>query len=115
MGTPLTAAAPNVIEVQSRARPRNLPVRWAAFCSAWPGRACGFAPPAGGGIACTVTAEDDSLIGRPNADLSAAKRIDLCFCDESGVERFRMADIPFDSTSGSVAFQQSITYAKAAA
>ena len=47
--------------------------------------------------------------------MSAAKRVDLCFCDEHGTERVRLADIPFDSTSGSVAFQQSITYAKAAA
>ena len=74
-----------------------------------------YAVPAGGSVACTVTAEDDFLIGRLNADLSAARRVDLCFCDEHGVERFRLADIPFDSTSGSVAFQQSITYAKAAA
>jgi hypothetical protein len=74
-----------------------------------------YAVPAGGSIACTVAAEDDFLIGRLNADLSAARRVDLSFCDEHGVERIRLADIPFDSTSGSVAFEQSITYAKAAA
>lgn len=73
-----------------------------------------YAPPAGGSIACTVTAEDDFLIGRLTADLSAATRVDLCICDEHGMERFRLADIPFDAASGSVAFQQSITYAKAA-
>jgi len=74
-----------------------------------------YAPPVGGGIACTVTAEDDFLIGRLTADLSRAKRVDLCLCDEHGNERLRMADIPFDSGAGSVAFQQNITYAKAAA
>lgn len=74
-----------------------------------------YAVPAGGSVACTVTAEDDFLIGRLYADLSAARRVDLCLCDECGVERLRLPDIPFDSTSGSVAFQQSITYAKAAA
>lgn len=74
-----------------------------------------YAPPSGGSVACTVTAEDDFLIGRLNADLSAAKRVDLCICDERGTERVRLADIPFNSASGSVAFQQSITYAKAAA
>jgi hypothetical protein len=74
-----------------------------------------YAVPAGGSVACTVTAEDDFLIGRLNADLSAAQRVDLCFCDQHGMERLRLPDIPFDSTSGSVAFEQSITYAKAAA
>jgi hypothetical protein len=73
-----------------------------------------YAPPPGGSIACTVTAEDDFLIGRLTANLSGAKRIDLCICDERGVERLRLPDIPFHSGAGSVAFQQSITYAKAA-
>jgi|ERR1017187_5207674 hypothetical protein len=73
-----------------------------------------YTPPLGGSIACTVTAEDDFLIGRLTADLGRAKRVDLCFCDESGVERLRLPDIPFDSGAYSVVFQQSITYAKAA-
>ena len=73
-----------------------------------------YAPPVGGSIACTVTAEDDFLIGRLTADLRGAKRVDLCICDERGAERLRLADIPFNSESGGVAFQQSITYAKAA-
>src|SRR5437764_6438290 len=74
-----------------------------------------YTPPLGGSIACTVTAEDDFLIGRLTANLSGAKRVDLCFCDERGVERLRLPDIPFYSGAGSVIFQQSITYAKAAA
>lgn len=73
-----------------------------------------YAPPVGGSIACTVTSEDDFLIGRLNADLSGAKQVDLSLCDERGIERMRLADIPFDSEASSVAFQQSITYAKAA-
>ena len=73
-----------------------------------------YTPPIGGSVACTVTAEDDLLIGRLTADLSGAKQIDLCICDERGAERLRLADIPFNSGAGSVAFQQSITYAKAA-
>jgi hypothetical protein len=73
-----------------------------------------YAPPRGGGIECTVTAEDDILIGRLTSDLSGAKRVDLCICDQRGVERLRLPDIPFDPGAGSVAFQQSITYAKAA-
>lgn len=73
-----------------------------------------YAPPAGGRVECTVTAEDDFLIGRLTADLSQAKRVDLCICDRQGVEQFRMADIPFPAGASSVAFHQSITYAKAA-
>ena len=73
-----------------------------------------YSPPNGGGVQCTVTAEDDLLIGRLASDLSGAKRIDLCICDPRGVERLRLPDIPFDPGAGSIAFQQSITYAKAA-
>ena len=73
-----------------------------------------YAPPAGGGIQCTVTAEDDILIGRLAANLSGAKRVDLCICDEHGVEQSRMSDIPVNSRAGSVAYQESINFMKAA-
>lgn len=73
-----------------------------------------YAPPPNGSIACTVSAEDDFLIGRLTANLTEASRVDLSFCDRHGVERMRLPDIPFRSTAGSVTFQQSITYAKAA-
>ena len=73
-----------------------------------------YSPPIGGSIACTVTAEDDFLIGRLTADLTGAKRVDLCLCDADGAEKLRLPDIPFQSGAGNVAFQQSITYAKAA-
>jgi len=64
-----------------------------------------YSPPNGGGVQCTVTAEDDLLIGRLASDLSSAKRVDLCICDPQGVERLRLPDIPFDPGAGSVAFQ----------
>jgi hypothetical protein len=73
-----------------------------------------YAPPAGGSVQCTVSAEDDFLIGRLHADLTATKRLDLCICDRHGVEKFRLPDIPFRQESGGVAFQQPIGYAKAA-
>lgn len=73
-----------------------------------------YAPRPGGGVQCTVTAEDDILIGRLAANLSGAKRIDLCVCDERGVELGRLPDIPVNPAAGSVAFQESITFAKAA-
>lgn len=73
-----------------------------------------YAPPRSGSVECTVSAEDDFLIGRLTADLSGARRVDLSFCDGKGAERLRLPDIPFDPEEGGVAFQQSITYAKAA-
>jgi hypothetical protein len=73
-----------------------------------------YAPPPGGGVQCTVTAEDNLLIGRLAANLSRAKRVDLCICDERGVEQLRLPDIPVHPGASSVAFQESITFAKAA-
>jgi hypothetical protein len=71
-----------------------------------------YAPPAGGGVQCTVTAEDDFLIGRLAANLTEAKRVDLCICDERGVEQLRMADIPVQPGASSVVYQESVTFAK---
>ncbi len=73
-----------------------------------------YAPSPFGSVECTVTAEDDFLVGRLAADLSAAQRIDLSLWDGQGMEQVRLADVPFQPKAGSVSFQQSITYAKAA-
>ncbi len=73
-----------------------------------------YAPPAGGGVQCTVTAEDDLLIGRLAANLTGVKRLDLAICDETGVERMRMSDIPVHADATGVLLQESITFAKAA-
>ena len=73
-----------------------------------------YAPPPGGGVQCTVTAEDDLLIARLAADLSGAKRVDLCICDERGVEQVRLPDIPKHPAASSVIYQESMTFAKAA-
>jgi len=72
-----------------------------------------YAPPAGGGVQCTVTAEDDFLIARLAADLTGAKRVDLCLCDERGFEQRRMPDIPVHLAAGNIVYQESITSAKA--
>jgi len=69
--------------------------------------------PAGGSVQCTVTAEDDFLVGRLAANLTEAKRVDLCLCDEHGIEQLRLADIPVQSGAGNVFYQESITFAKA--
>ena len=73
-----------------------------------------YSPPRGGGVQCTVTAEDDILVGRLAANLSGTNRVDLCVCDERGVEQLRMPDVPFHSGARSLAFQVSITLMKAA-
>ena len=73
-----------------------------------------YAPPPGGSVQCTVTAEDDLLIGRLAANLSGARQVDLCLCDERGVEQLRLPDIPFKAGASSIAFQESITFMKAA-
>ena len=73
-----------------------------------------YAVPAGGQVQCTVALEDDLLIGRLAANLSAAKRVDLCLCNVKGEETFRLKDIPVHSAAANVAFQQPIGYAKAA-
>jgi len=73
-----------------------------------------YALPAGGSVQCTVAAEDDILIARLAADLSGAKRVDLCICDERGVEQLRLSYIPVDSGASSVVYQESISLMKAA-
>lgn len=73
-----------------------------------------YVVPAGGSVECTVTAEDDILIGRVAADLSGAKRVDMCIISENGVEQFRLPDIPVHSEATSIAFQESITFMKSA-
>jgi len=72
-----------------------------------------YAPPCGGSVECTVTAEDDILVGRLAADLTGAERVDLCICDERGVEQLRLPDIPVNRGATSVVYQESITFAKA--
>ena len=73
-----------------------------------------YTPPAGGGVECTVTAEDDLLVGRLAADFSGAKQVDLCFFDEHGNERLRFPDIPVHPGTNHVAFQESVRFAKSA-
>jgi hypothetical protein len=71
-----------------------------------------YSPSPGGSVDCTVTAEDDFLIGRLAANLSGATRVDLSMCDARGVEQLRMRDIPVHSGTTSVIYQESITFAK---
>jgi hypothetical protein len=74
-----------------------------------------YAVAPGESVQCTVTLDDDLLVGRLLVDLVRAGRVDLLICDEDGVERERHSDIPLQTGSTSVAFQESITRAKASA
>lgn len=73
-----------------------------------------YAPPVGGSVQCTVTAEDDFLIGRLKTNLREARRVDLSLCGLDGSEQFRLNDIPFSREDDAVLWQMSITFAKAA-
>ncbi|HEX3973584.1 MAG TPA: hypothetical protein VHX19_19785 [Stellaceae bacterium] len=56
----------------------------------------------GGRVNCTVTAQDDVLLGRLKASLSEASRIDLLHMDEGGNLLRRYSDVPFDAAAGEV-------------
>ena len=73
-----------------------------------------YTVPPGGSVECTVTAEDDILIGRVAANLSGVKRVDMSICSENGIEQLRLPDIPVHPGRTSVAFQESITFMKSA-
>jgi hypothetical protein len=73
-----------------------------------------YAPPPGGSVNCTVTADDDLVVGRLAADLRWSTRLDLCVCDERGVEQSRLLDIPYQPGAASVVWHESVTFMKAA-
>ena len=73
-----------------------------------------YAPPVNGSVQCTVTAEDDFLVGQLEANLRTANRLDLSLCDLDGTEQFRLNDIPFSREESAVFWQMSITFAKSA-
>lgn len=73
-----------------------------------------YAPAPGGAVQCTVGADDDLLVARLAANLSEARRVDLCFFDGGGVEQGRLRDIPFRSEAGQVVYQEAIAFMKAA-
>lgn len=72
-----------------------------------------YAPAPGESVQCTVSADDDLLVARLATGMIAAARVDLSWCDPSGVEHQRMTDIPIDQDAGAVICQQSMLWAKA--
>jgi hypothetical protein len=72
-----------------------------------------YSPPEGGSVDCTVTSEDDLLIGRLAVDLARARRVDLCLCDEEGREQRRFQDVPVSPEQREVIFSEPIETARA--
>jgi hypothetical protein len=54
-----------------------------------------YAPPITGGVQCTVTPEDDLLMGCLRADLSKVPRLDIILTGGAGEPRGRLEDVPF--------------------
>jgi len=75
-------------------------------------RAREYSAQAGGTVECTVTPQDDLLIGRLAADLSGVQKLDLSLCDPSGAERLRFRDIPFRAAPGEVLLNYPIGLAR---
>lgn len=57
-------------------------------------------------VACTVTREDDLLVGRLSVDLTGLERVDFVVCDAQGEERERWEDIPVSSSMREVIFTE---------
>lgn len=68
---------------------------------------------AGGGVDCTVTAEDDLLVARLAVEVAGAGQVDLCLCDGAGVEVERMRDVPVRAGAAEVLFSEPMAAARA--
>lgn len=58
--------------------------------------------PLNGSVNCTVTPEDDFVVGHLEAPLSGVQRIDMLTIDDDGNADTRQQDIPFIADSGGV-------------
>jgi len=68
--------------------------------------------PAGGRVACTVTAEDDLLVGRLQGDFRGVARLDLVVQVEDAPE-YRVFDLPVSPSSAEVIVAQAMPAARA--
>lgn len=64
-------------------------------------------------VAQTICPSRRSLSERQIHLRSAGSMTDLCWCDEHGVERLRLPDIPFRADAASIVLQEPITLMKA--
>jgi hypothetical protein len=60
----------------------------------------------GGQVPCTVTYEDDLVIGRLCVDLTGRKQVDFIICDAQGNEEERWRDIPFSPSTSEIIFTE---------
>jgi len=73
-----------------------------------------YAPPAGGGVRCTVTKADDLLMGRLQADFSSASRVDVLVCGRADELLARLEDVPFRPQAASeIVLNQPMNWARA--
>lgn len=71
-----------------------------------------YAVPAGGGVRCSVSPDDDLLLARLAADLRGVSRLDLVSRIDDGPER-RLADLPFDARAGELLLIPPVTLIRA--
>jgi hypothetical protein len=73
-----------------------------------------YAPPLNGGVQCTVTLQDDLLMGRLRADLSQVPRLDLLVTGGEGELRYRVEDVAFrPSADAEIVLNQPLEFARA--
>ncbi len=70
--------------------------------------------PLNGSVNCTITPEDDFVIGRLEAPLAGVQRIDMVMNYDFLENEMRQEDVPFVAASGAVVFCPSIDMLRAA-
>jgi hypothetical protein len=64
--------------------------------------------PVNGSVNCTVTPDDNFVLGRLLAPLDQVQRLDMVYVDSEGKSEMRLEDIPFIPESGAVVFSTRI-------
>lgn len=71
-----------------------------------------YTVPPGGRVACTVTAQDDLLVGRMRADFSGVSRLDV-LVEMAGQAPGRIEDVPVRPEAGELILAQAMPAARA--
>ncbi len=67
-----------------------------------------YSVPWNGSVNCTVTPDDDFVVGRLEAALGEVKRVDMLYLDHDGKPVARHDDVPFIADSGAVVISTDI-------